>query len=249
MKKSILIACAAFIVTALFGCQSVPEHISEELDARQLIQLGQDNYDLHHYKAAQKYFNTVLERYGDDPKHYIEAKYELGHLFLKLKNYRSAWNNFTEIQKIYENVPMGLPGSYKILCGIELAKIPQDKIKEFESQPQIYESGDAQNNQEAERMRAGAERQMLEQEEEAARQAAAQEQSAPLLQRTPPAEPSIEAAPQQSPAPAQESQETPAKEESEAPAKSAEPQESAPADAQAKEAASEESAPEASSNE
>ncbi len=238
MKKSIFIACAAFIVTALFGCQSVPEHISEELDARQLIQLGQDNYDLHHYKAAQKYFNTVLERYGDDPKHYIEAKYELGHLFLKLKNYRSAWNNFTEIQKIYENVPMGLPGSYKILCGIELAKIPQDKIKEFESQPQIYESGDAQNNQEAERMRAGAERQMLEQEEEAA----AQEQSAPLLQRTPPAEPSIEAAPQQSPAPAQESQEAPAKEESEAPAKSAEPQESAPADAQAKEAASEESA-------
>ena len=38
-----------------------------------------------------------------------------------------------EIEEIYKSVPVGLPGSYKILCGIELAKIPAEKIKEFEA--------------------------------------------------------------------------------------------------------------------
>lgn len=134
MKKTIIFSSAIFALLALFcGCQTVPTEISEDLDARQLIQLGQDNYDNHHYLAAEKYFNTVLERYGDDPKHFLEAKYELGHLYIKQKKYSAAYDNFKEIEEIYENVPVGLPGSYRILCGIELAKIPEEKIKEFEA--------------------------------------------------------------------------------------------------------------------
>lgn len=134
MKKSILLATSLLTFAPIFfGCQSVPENIPDDLDARQLIQLGQDNYDAHHYLAAKKYYNTVLERFGDDPKHYIEAKYELGHLFLKQKNYQMAYFNFTEILEIYKSIPAGLPASYKILCGIELAKIPKEKTAEFEA--------------------------------------------------------------------------------------------------------------------
>ena len=134
MKKTIIFTSAVFALLTIFsGCQTVPTEISEDLDARQLIQLGQDNYDTHHYLAAEIYFNTVLDRYGDDPKHYLEAKYELGHLYLKQKKYSAAYDNFMEIQEIYESVPVGLPGSYRILCGIELAKIPEEKIKEFEA--------------------------------------------------------------------------------------------------------------------
>lgn len=134
MKKKIIIASVIFAGLALFcGCQTVPKEIPEDLDARQLIQRGQDNFDEHRYKAAEKYFNTVLERYGDDPKHYLEAKYELGHLYLKQKKYSAAYDTFMEIEEIYKSVPVGLPGSYKILCGIELAKIPAEKIKEFEA--------------------------------------------------------------------------------------------------------------------
>ena len=162
MKKTTLLAGAFFAATLILGCQSVPEHISEDLDARQLIQLGQDNYDLHHYAAAKKYFNTVLDRFGDDPKHYIEAKYELGHLFLKQKNYEAAYNNFTEIQGIYQNVPMGLPGSYKILCGIELAKIPEEKLKEFEARARQRENTALKDLEEAARK---AELQELERQE------------------------------------------------------------------------------------
>lgn len=134
MKKKIIIASVIFAGLALFcGCQTVPKEIPEDLDARQLIQRGQDNFDEHRYKAAEKYFNTVLERYGDAPKHYLEAKYELGHLYLKQKKYSAAYDTFMEIEEIYKSVPVGLPGSYKILCGIELAKIPAEKIKEFEA--------------------------------------------------------------------------------------------------------------------
>ena len=133
MKNTIFIASAVLAAFAfLSGCQTVPTEISEDLDARQLIQLGQDSFDNHHYKASEKYFNTVIDRYGDDPKHYLEAKYELGHLYLKQKKYSAAYDNFMEIEEIYKSVPVGLPGAYKILCGIELAKIPPEKIKEFE---------------------------------------------------------------------------------------------------------------------
>lgn len=124
-----LMACAALFL----GCNTVPKEIPEDLDARQLIQLGQDSFDNVHYKAAELYFNTVLERFGDDPKHYLEAKYELGHLYLRQKKYSAAYDNLKEIEEIYESVPVGLPGSYRILCGIELAKIPEEKIKEFEA--------------------------------------------------------------------------------------------------------------------
>ncbi len=190
MKKTTLFAGVFFAATLILGCQSVPERIPDDLDARQLIQLGQDNYDLHHYEAAKKYFNTVLERFGDDPKHYIEAKYELGHLFLKQKNYEAAYNNFTEIQAIYQNVPMGLPGSYRILCGIELAKIPEEKIKEYEARARQRENAALRDLEEAARKAElqeleRQERERAQQEEEERKAAAvaneqeAQEQAAP----------------------------------------------------------------------
>lgn len=169
MKKNSFLPCL-FCAASLFiaGCSSVPKEIPEDLDARQLIQLGQDNYDLHRYKAAEIYFNEVLKRFGDDPKHYIEAKYELGHLYLKQKRYSAAYHNFTEIQEIYQNVPAGLPGSYKILCGIELAKIPQGKIEAFEAKAKAEE----------EELQAELERRQKEEAEQAAkeREAAALEQ-------------------------------------------------------------------------
>ena len=115
----------------LFSCNSVPDEIPEDLDASQLIQLGQDKYDAGKYNASEAYFNAVLERYGTDIKRYVEAKYELGHLFIKTKKYENAYNNFNEILEIYENIPAGLPGAYKRLSQIELEKIPQKALDEI----------------------------------------------------------------------------------------------------------------------
>ncbi len=123
----------ALCITGFISCKSAPKEIPSDLDASQLIQLGQDNFDLHKYDLAEKYFNAVIDRYGNDAKHYVEAKYELGHLYMKKRNYERAYFNFTEILELYEAVPMGLPGSYKILCEIELKKIPEDKTASFNS--------------------------------------------------------------------------------------------------------------------
>ncbi|MDE7292243.1 MAG: hypothetical protein K2N58_09375 [Treponemataceae bacterium] len=131
-KNAFLFFRAAIIAMILFSCNSVPDEISEELDASQLIQLGQDNYDSGKYRAAEMYFNAVLERYGTDIKRYVEAKYELGHLFVKTKKYQNAYNNFQEILEIYENVPVGIPGAYKRLSQLELEKIPQKALDEIE---------------------------------------------------------------------------------------------------------------------
>lgn len=233
MKKSIFISSVFFAAALLFfGCQSVPENIPDDLDARQLIQLGQDNYDLHHYAAAKKYFNTVLDRFGDDPKHYIEAKYELGHLFLKQKNYRSAYNNFTEILEIYENVPAGLPGSYKILCGIELAKIPEEKMTEFKARANEEKQAAlrAQEAEKAELLRLQEEQDKK--EREAAMQKAAIEEGQNAQGQTPAEQ---ESAPQE------------AEPEKSEPQSADEPAKTQ-ADSQAKESA-EEKTPEANSNE
>ena len=187
MKKTTIFAGLILAALTLFcGCQTVPKEISEELDARQLIQLGQDNYDNHHYKAAEIYFNTVLDRYGDDPKHFLEAKYELGHLYIKQKKYSAAYDNFNEILEIYESVPVGLPGSYKILCGIELAKIPAEKIKEFEARAKIVqETPEERAVREAERKEAAqkayedAVTKQIEREKEMAKKRSEAEKAAP----------------------------------------------------------------------
>lgn len=131
--------CAA-LALVLVSCNSVPEEIPEDLDARQLIQLGQDNYDAAKYNAAEAYFNAVLERYGNDAKHYIEATYELGHLFMKQKRYEEAIANFNEILEIYESVPAGIPGAYKRLSQIELEKVPQKALDEIEAKKAAREA-------------------------------------------------------------------------------------------------------------
>lgn len=139
-KKAFSFFRAALIAMILFSCNSVPDEIPEDLDARQLIQLGQDNYDAGKYAASEMYFNAVLERYGSDAKHYIEATYELGHLYMKQKRYENAIANFNEILEIYENVPAGIPGAYKRLSQIGLEKIPQKALDEIEAKKAAREA-------------------------------------------------------------------------------------------------------------
>ena len=117
------------LVLSLFAsCQSVPTEIPTDLDASQLIQKGQDAFALGNYKAAEKYFMTVLERYGTDPKKYVEAQYKIGHLYMKQKRHDKAEVVFTEILDIYQEATPGvLPGAYQKLSQIEMDKIQKKK--------------------------------------------------------------------------------------------------------------------------
>lgn len=97
-----------------------------ELSAQELIQKGQAEFENGHYKASLMYYNAVTERYAEDPAVYIEATYEIGHLYLRQKKYDKAEVVLQEILDIYANAQPGtLPGAYN-----KLAQISMDKIKE-----------------------------------------------------------------------------------------------------------------------
>lgn len=119
-----LLAVFAVFALSLASCASNAP-ISEDLSAKQLIQNGQDNFDGGRYKAALRYYNAALERFGEnDPAVYVEAKYEIGHIYMKRKKYESARNVFTEITDLYSaTMPGMLPGAYLKLSQIELEKI------------------------------------------------------------------------------------------------------------------------------
>lgn len=133
MKKTNII-----LITILFGsifgffvtgCKTLKE-VPQDLSAAQLIQQGQNSYGSGDYKAAQMYYNAVIDRFGDDTSTYIEARYELGHLYLKTKDYKRAYSAFTEILEFYDSaIGTTIPAAYKKLAQIGIQKIPENRIK------------------------------------------------------------------------------------------------------------------------
>ncbi len=130
-----------FTLTALFfsvsmtSCRSTQIEIPDNMTAKQLIQQGQNSYESGKYKTAQFYYNTVIERFGDDKATYIEARYEIAHLYIKQKKYNKAQPILEEIIGLFKNAEPGtLPASYEKLAEIELKKIPSNKK---ESKPTV----------------------------------------------------------------------------------------------------------------
>lgn len=115
---------------ALVSCASASA-IPEDLSARQLIQRGQDSLEDGDYKMSLRYLNAAVERYGSDASVYVEAKYEMGHIYLKQKKYSYAKGIFDELVDLYSNVlPGQLPGAYYKLAQIGLSKIPEGTVAE-----------------------------------------------------------------------------------------------------------------------
>ena len=128
---------AAILFTALtltlIGCNST-KNIPDDLSAPQLLQRGQASIDASDYKTAEKYYLKTIEQYGDDTNTYIEAKYELAHLYIKTKRYDKAYDNLTEILELYDYAVAGtLPAAYKKLAQIEMDKIPAAKLEELQN--------------------------------------------------------------------------------------------------------------------
>lgn len=126
--KKIIVPFITAILISVTSCYTVPV-IPQDLTYTQLIQLGQDSIEIANYKAAEAYYSAVIQRYGMNTNIYIEATYELGHLYLRQKKYEEAFPKFNEILGLYEEAEAGiLPASYKKLAQIGLNQIP-DKYK------------------------------------------------------------------------------------------------------------------------
>lgn len=141
----------ALVVVLSVSCHTVKD-IPEDLSAEQLIQLGQNAYGSANYKNAERYYKTVIVRYGADTSIYVEARYELGHLYIKQRKYDEAYASFKEILDIYATATPGtLPGAYNKLAQLEMAKIPADKLPKTEAteiQPASEEAQDFEEEME-----------------------------------------------------------------------------------------------------
>ena len=130
MKKIITLISAVCTVLLFASCRTVKD-IPEDLTSTQLIQLGQNAYGSAQYKNAETYYKTVIARYGMDSSVYVEARYELGHLYLKQKKYAAAYASFKEILDMYAATTPGvLPGAYNKLAEIGMNRIPKHRLPE-----------------------------------------------------------------------------------------------------------------------
>lgn len=133
MKKISILLSVLLITLCMASCGSTQE-IPSDLSSAQLLQQGQNAYSSGNYELAERYYLETIARFGDDTATYIEARYELGHLYLKTKNYRKAYINFNEIIQIYEVAPAGsYAPAYKKLAEKGIAAIPEDELAKFKS--------------------------------------------------------------------------------------------------------------------
>ncbi|MDE6774681.1 MAG: hypothetical protein K2J14_08695, partial [Treponemataceae bacterium] len=82
-----IVLAAALLALAACTTNTV---IPDDASAKELIQRGQEAYEKNRNKEALAYFTAVVDRYGSDPALYIEARYEIAHLYMKRKNYEAA---------------------------------------------------------------------------------------------------------------------------------------------------------------
>ncbi len=136
MKKLRLLIIAFVFAGFFISCMSIKE-IPLEKTSAQIIQMGQDASTSGYYKSAVFCFNTALDRYGNDPSVFAEAKYELAHIYIKQKKYEAAYDIIMELQNIYDYYPTVLPPAYKKLANIALAKIPDKKLSEIQKKKSL----------------------------------------------------------------------------------------------------------------
>lgn len=141
MKKIIYVLSIFALFAITTSCVSNKE-IASDLTAAQIIQLGQNAVDVSDYNHAEKCFIEVIKRYGTNNANYVEARYELGHLFIKTKDYAQAFRAFSEILDMYSTAGIAdLPPEFKKLAQIGMTQIPIKKLEAFlaEANPEAAE--------------------------------------------------------------------------------------------------------------
>ena len=148
MARSLLPALALILAAApcvALGIGSNKEVPPDATD-KQIIQLAQEAFNRSNYKLASHYYNTLLQRYGNNTVDYIIGNYELAHIAARKKDYASAVPRLNEILAIYNDTPAGyLPASYKVLAQMDLDRIPaatRQSITAGSKQNDYYEDGD-----------------------------------------------------------------------------------------------------------
>ncbi len=129
MKKTALILSALGLMIIMASCSTI-KNIPEDKTSAQIIQMGQNAASINSYNNAIYCYETVIERFGTNPSIFVEAKYEIGYVYLKQKKYDKANTAFSEILQLYDAMGAALPPAYKKLAEIGMEKIPERYKKE-----------------------------------------------------------------------------------------------------------------------
>lgn len=128
MKKSILLFTTLLISGLLFSCKSIKE-IPMDKSAVQIIQMGQNAVSMNSFSNAEFCFNEVLKRFGTDPYYFVQAKYELGHIFEKQNKFKEAKAAFEEIINLETLQPRTVEPKYIKLATMGLERIAEEQNK------------------------------------------------------------------------------------------------------------------------
>jgi len=127
MKRTILPALLSLtIVLIISGCMTVPKpaDIPADQTVIQLSQKGQEALDKSNYKAAEVYYQLIIDRYGTDAAALTAAEFEIAHIKIKQKNYADAKTMLEAIVARYEAAgAVGLKPEYLVLAKNDLAHI------------------------------------------------------------------------------------------------------------------------------
>ncbi len=128
MKRNFFpVLLGAVLLLALQGCMSVPDPASvpADLSIAELNQQGQKAFDASNYKAAEVYYQLIIDRYGTDLSALTGAEFEIAHLRVKQKSWEDAKTRLEAIIARYgESGGASLPPEYLVLARNDLARIP-----------------------------------------------------------------------------------------------------------------------------
>ena len=126
--KHISAVLAVLLIFLTFACYSVPTNVPEDLSKEELTQLAQNAYDEGNVKASEYYYNTIIERFGDDLGSRIAAMFEIAHIKIKDEKWDEARPMLEEIIAYFDtpDSALTLPQEYKKLAIIDWKKLPEN---------------------------------------------------------------------------------------------------------------------------
>lgn len=131
MKPQILpILCSVALLAGAASCKTVPDPATfpDDITVASLSQKGQEALDDSNYKAAEVYYQTIINRYGTDTAALTAAEFEIAHIRMKQKHWDDARIRLDAIIARYEEAGgAGLPPEYLVLAKNDRARIPGTK--------------------------------------------------------------------------------------------------------------------------
>jgi hypothetical protein len=127
MKRKTLPLLCIILLAGLSGCMSVPDpaDVPVEKTIGELSQKGQESMDRSNYKAAEVYYQLIIDRFGTDTAALTAAEFEIAHIRVKQKHWDDARTRLEAILARYETTgSTTLPPEYRVLARNDLARIP-----------------------------------------------------------------------------------------------------------------------------